>query len=97
MACPERTGDLVERNCSDSRVTVLRHKENRGVGGALVTGYRAALADGADIVVKVDGDGQMDPAFIPILVRSIVAGRADYAKGNRLHDRSCCARCLACA
>ena len=85
-ACPERTGDLVERDCSDARVTVLRHQENRGVGGALVTGYRAALADGADIVVKVDGDGQMDPAFIPTLIRSIVAGRADYAKGNRFYD-----------
>ena len=85
-ACPERTGDLVESNCSDTRITVLRHQENRGVGGALVTGYRAALADGADIVVKVDGDGQMDPAFIPTLVRPIVAGRADYAKGNRFYD-----------
>ena len=85
-ACPERTGDLVERNCSDSRVTVLRHKENRGVGGALVTGYRAALADGADIVVKVDGDGQMDPRAIKRLVASIASGRADYAKGNRFHE-----------
>lgn len=85
-ACPEQTGDLVERSCSDVRVIVLRHQENRGVGGALVTGYRAALADGADIVVKVDGDGQMDPAFIPTLVRSIVDGRADYAKGNRFYD-----------
>jgi glycosyltransferase involved in cell wall biosynthesis len=56
------------------------------VGGALVTGYRAALAEGADIVVKVDGDGQMDPAFLPTLVRPIVAGRADYAKGNRFYD-----------
>lgn len=85
-ACPERTGDLVERDCSDARVTVLRHQENRGVGGALVTGYRAALADGAEIIVKVDGDGQMDPAFIQTLVRPIIAGRADYAKGNRFYD-----------
>ena len=85
-ACPERTGDLVERECRDARVTVLRHAENRGVGGALVTGYRAALADGSEIVVKVDGDGQMDPGFIPTLIHSIVAGRADYAKGNRFYD-----------
>jgi glycosyltransferase involved in cell wall biosynthesis len=85
-ACPERTGDLVERDCSDARVTVLRHEENRGVGGALVTGYRAALADGAEIVVKIDGDGQMDPAFIQTLIRPIIAGRADYAKGNRFYD-----------
>ena len=64
-ACPEHTGDAVERSCADVRVTVIRHAENQGVGGAMVTGYRAALASGADIVVKIDGDGQMDPALIP--------------------------------
>ena len=85
-ACPEHSGDLVERECRDPRVMVVRHGENRGVGGALVTGYRAALAEGADIVVKVDGDGQMEPTFIPIMIRPIVAGSADYAKGNRFYD-----------
>ena len=85
-ACPEHTGDVVERACTDPRVVVIRHGQNKGVGGALVTGYRAALADGAEIVVKVDGDGQMDPAFLPTLVRPILAGRADYAKGNRFYD-----------
>jgi glycosyltransferase involved in cell wall biosynthesis len=85
-ACPERTADVVERECTDPRLVVLRHAENLGVGGAVVTGYRAALADGFDIVVKVDGDGQMDPAFLPTIVRDIVAGRADYTKGNRFYD-----------
>jgi dolichol-phosphate mannosyltransferase len=85
-ACPERTGDLVTRECADPRVVVIRHEQNRGVGGATKTGYRAALAEAMDVVVKVDGDGQMDPAFVPTLVRSIVAGRADYAKGNRFYD-----------
>ena len=85
-ACPERTGELVSRECNDPRVTVIRHDKNRGVGGATMTGYRAALAEDIDIVVKVDGDGQMDPAFIPTLVRAIAAGRADYAKGNRFYD-----------
>jgi glycosyltransferase involved in cell wall biosynthesis len=85
-ACPEHTGDLVERACTDPRVRVLRHAENRGVGGAMVTGYRAALDDAAEIVVKVDGDGQMDPAFLPTMIHPIVAGRADYAKGNRFYD-----------
>jgi glycosyltransferase involved in cell wall biosynthesis len=85
-ACPEHTADVVERECTDPRVVVLRHAENLGVGGAVVTGYRAALGDGADIVVKVDGDGQMDPAFLPTMVRDIVAGRADYTKGNRFYD-----------
>ena len=70
----------------DRRVRVLSHEENRGVGGATVTGYRQALADGMEICVKMDADGQMDPARLPELVEPLVAGRADYAKGNRFHD-----------
>ncbi len=82
-ACPEGSGALVSAKCSDKRVVVLNHSENQGVGGAVVTGYRAALDSGADIVVKVDGDGQMDPAMITDLVQPIVEGKADYTKGNR--------------
>jgi len=85
-ACPELTGDLVQQQCQDPRVIVLKHRENQGVGGAMVTGYRAALADGAEVVVKVDGDGQMDPAFIPQLIHAIVVRSADYTKGNRFYD-----------
>jgi glycosyltransferase involved in cell wall biosynthesis len=65
---------------------VLHHTANQGVGGATLTGFRQAQADGADIVVKLDGDGQMDPALIPALVRPIVEERADYAKGNRFFE-----------
>lgn len=82
-ACPDATGDLVERECGDARVTVVRHDRNRGVGAATMTGYRTALADGADVVVKIDGDGQMDPAMIPIIAAPVLDGSADYAKGNR--------------
>lgn len=85
-ACPEHTGDLVERQCDDARVSVVRHAENQGVGGAMVTGYRAALEAGADIVVKIDGDGQMNPAFIPRFIRALLLGQADYTKGNRFYD-----------
>ncbi len=86
-ACPDGSGQLVEEQCTDARVRVLRHAENKGVGGAVITGYRAALAHGATIVVKLDGDGQMDPGLIPGLVASLVVGEADYAKGNRLYSR----------
>lgn len=85
-ACPEATGDFVRSRCSDPRVQVLRHDGNLGVGAAVMSGYAAALRDGADILVKVDGDGQMDPALIPRFVRPIVAGQADYSKGNRFYD-----------
>jgi len=63
-------------------VKVLRTPENQGVGGAVMLGYETALGEGMDIIVKVDGDGQMDPALIPDFVAPIVAGEADYTKGN---------------
>ncbi len=83
--CPDGTGAKVEAECGDPRVAVLRHDRNRGVGAATVTGYRAALAEGAEIVVKIDGDGQMDPALIGRFVRPVESGQADYAKGNRFY------------
>jgi dolichol-phosphate mannosyltransferase len=84
--CPESTGDLVAAQCADPRVRVLRHSSNEGVGGAVITGYRAALADGATVIVKMDGDGQMDPSEIPRLARPILLGEADYTKGNRFFE-----------
>lgn len=84
--CPEKSGDLVKRECSDSRVTVLFHEVNRGVGGAVCTGYLEALKDGADVVVKIDGDGQMDPRLLMRFVSPIIDGLADYTKGNRFFN-----------
>lgn len=85
-ACPDHTGEFVRQNCGDSRVEVIVHSQNEGVGGATLTGYDRALAAEAEIIVKLDGDGQMDPALIADLVSPIAEGRADYAKGNRFHD-----------
>jgi Glycosyltransferases involved in cell wall biogenesis len=84
--CPEQSGQFVLDTCKDPRVRVLFHLVNQGVGGAVVTGYEAAIADGADAIVKVDGDGQMDPALIPQFVAPIFDGSADYTKGNRFFD-----------
>ena len=67
----------------DPRVTLVRHAVNRGVGGAMLTGYNRAIELGATLLVKVDGDGQMSPEFLPDIVRPILLGQADYAKGNR--------------
>jgi glycosyltransferase involved in cell wall biosynthesis len=85
-ACPERTGELVEAECRDARVRVLTNERNLGVGGATLAGLRAALAEGASVVVKLDGDGQMSPALIPRLVAPIQTGEADYVKGNRFFE-----------
>lgn len=84
--CPYETGSYVQQQCDDLRVHVLFHDVNKGVGGAMVTGYRQALIDGADIVVKVDGDGQMDPKLIPLFCKPILSGEADYTKGNRFFE-----------
>ena len=85
-ACPEGSGQLVQEQCGDPRVTVLRHPANRGVGAAVITGYRAALDEGAQVIVKIDGDGQMEPALIPHFIAPIFKGQADYTKGNRFYD-----------
>lgn len=85
-ACPDDSGQLVQQQCKDPRVVVLRHDVNQGVGAAVMTGYAAALRDGADVIVKVDGDGQMDPALITHFTTPILKGQADYTKGNRFYD-----------
>lgn len=85
-ACPEGSGAHVETHCADPRVRVLRNARNQGVGGAVLAGYRQALADGAEVIVKIDGDGQMDPALLPAFVGPILRGEADYSKGNRFYD-----------
>jgi len=85
-ACPEGSGEKLRAVAGDPRVQVVLHERNQGVGGATITGFRRALEDGADIVVKIDGDGQMDPAFLPELIAPLLKGEGDYAKGNRFWD-----------
>lgn len=84
--CPDGSGKFVVDHCEDPRVKVIFNQQNQGVGGAVMAGYAAAIADGMEVMVKIDGDGQMDPALIPNFVRPILAGRADYTKGNRFFD-----------
>jgi len=82
-ACPESTGKFVNEQCKDKRVEVIVNTTNQGVGGATLRGYERALELETDVIVKIDGDGQMDPLMISTLVRPICNGLADYSKGNR--------------
>lgn len=81
--CPQKTGQFVAQKCADPRLVIIHHSVNEGVGGAVRSAYKSALADGMDIVVKIDGDGQMDPRLMDRFVQPIIEGQADYTKGNR--------------
>jgi len=86
-ASPDSTSDLVAAAAKkDERITLIKHKQNQGVGGAMISGFRKALDLGAQIVIKLDGDEQMDPSYIPMLVTPLIQGKADYVKGNRFRD-----------
>ena len=86
-ASPDSTADLVTASAQeDDRILLIRHPSNQGVGGAMVTGYRKALELGAQVVVKIDGDGQMDMDHLPRLLQPLIDGKADYTKGNRFRD-----------
>ena len=85
-ACPEGSGELVEKTFNNPKIAVLTHEMNLGVGGAMITGYREAMKFDAEIIVKLDGDGQMDPKLVPLLIAPLIRGEADYAKGNRFFN-----------
>ena len=69
---------------ADKRVEVISHEKNQGVGAAIVTGYKRAIANGVDVTAVMAADGQMDPDDLETLVRAVALGETDYAKANRL-------------
>jgi glycosyltransferase involved in cell wall biosynthesis len=75
----------VAASLTDERVRVERHRENRGVGAAIVTGYRLAIDAGADVIAVMAGDAQMHPDDLAKLVLPVIRGEVEYAKGDRLH------------
>jgi glycosyltransferase involved in cell wall biosynthesis len=82
-ASPDGTAERA-RSFGDSRVVVIGHERNQGVGAAIVTGYERALEDGIDVTCVMAADNQMDPAELETLVRPVARGEVDYAKANRL-------------
>ncbi len=84
--CPENSGKYVEDNYNFDFIKVLYNEKNLGVGGAVKIGYKQALADDCEIIVKLDGDGQMNPDLITNLISPILNIEADYVKGNRFFN-----------
>ena len=82
-ASRDATGERA-RAAGDARVEVISHERNRGVGAAIITGYKRALAAGIDVTCVMAGDNQMDPADLEAIAGPVARGEADYAKANRL-------------
>ena len=86
-ASPDDTRQRIEKVIQrDKRVVLVNHKQNTGVGGAMISGFKKAMELGAQIVIKMDGDGQMSPTYLPELLTPLILGQADYTKGNRFRD-----------
>lgn len=84
---PDNTLDkLNQLQHKNAKIVVLSNPENRGVGGAMITGYRYALETDADIIVKMDGDGQMNPDYLEALLQPLADKTAEFSKGNRFND-----------
>jgi glycosyltransferase involved in cell wall biosynthesis len=84
-ASDDRTSEVVQsyESSLSGRLALIRHEMNRGVGGAIITGHRRALAEGIDVVAVMAGDAQMDPVELSRVLGPVIEGHADYAKGNR--------------
>jgi dolichol-phosphate mannosyltransferase len=83
-ACPNRSGEIVSRKFEgNKKVIVITSNINTGVGGATIVGMRYARKIGAEVLIKIDSDNQMDPTYISKYAAILKSGSADYVKGNR--------------
>jgi glycosyltransferase involved in cell wall biosynthesis len=81
-ASPDTLMEAVD-HLTDPRIIVLSHEKNRGVGGAMITGYQKALELGANLIAKIDADGQMAPEYLERFARVVLVHKCDYVKANR--------------
>lgn len=84
--CPQNTGNFVKKKIRNNKIIVLFNKKNLGVGGATIKGYKIAIKLKAKIIIKMDGDDQMNPNYIPNLIENLQNGKAGYCKGNRFYN-----------
>ena len=87
-ASPDKTGEILDRLAAEnSKIKVLHHTKNQGVGSAMISGFQEALNQNTDVVIKIDGDGQMNVAYFEQMLRAVFEGKCNFAKGNRFFDR----------
>ena len=81
--CPENTGKSIESSLKSNHLDLIYHDRNKGIGGAMKTGIKYALTLNPEIIIKIDSDGQMNPALIPQLLEPLLNGSSEFTKGNR--------------
>ena len=87
-ASMDQTGEIIDKLATKfPKITALHHNQNQGVGGAMITGFKEAIKMKYDIVVKIDGDGQMDTSYLEKMINTIVEQHYDFTKGNRFFDQ----------
>ena len=81
--CPESTGEKISNCLNSEKIDFIYHESNKGIGGAMKSGFIYALKFNPEIVIKIDSDGQMDPVLIPKLIEPLLEGTSELTKGNR--------------
>ncbi|MCS3799954.1 glycosyltransferase family 2 protein [Niastella sp. OAS944] len=84
---PDNTESIIlQLQQKNKKIIYLKHEVNQGVGGAMLSGFKKSLELNCDITLKMDGDNQMDPSYIPVLIEPLINNKADFTKGNRFRD-----------
>jgi len=87
-ASPDKTGEILDRlSAENPKITVLHHPENQGVGGAMISGFLEAVKQNQEVVIKIDGDGQMDTSYFDKMLKAVFEEKYDFVKGNRFFDQ----------
>jgi len=87
-ASTDKTGEILDRlETENSKIKVLHHTKNQGVGGSMISGFQEALNQNMEVVIKIDGDGQMNIAYFEKMLQAVFEEKYNFAKGNRFFDR----------
>jgi glycosyltransferase involved in cell wall biosynthesis len=87
-ASPDQTGEILDQLAKEnSKITVLHHSKNQGVGGAMISGFQEALKQNQEVVIKIDGDGQMNISYFDKMLNAVFEEKYNFVKGNRFFDR----------